>query len=156
MMVRFSRVSLLLSMVSLGACVDTPQHQQPLVGSVAHGETAVAARACAGCHEPDFAGRLDAFHDDTTYLPDTISYASNLTPDLATGIGSWSDAQIDVAIRVGVDGIDKPMCEPMPVYAMMADQEVADIIAYLRSLPPVAKAVPQSACPSQHGGPHDE
>src|SRR5687768_5688297 len=142
--------------LSLAACVEGSSEQEPIVGSAERGAEAVAARACAGCHEPDMSGRLDPFSDNVTFHDDTISYASNLTPDDATGIGTWTDVQIDIAIRVGVDGIDKPMCEPMPVYATMSDQEVADIIAYLRSLPPVSKAVTESSCPSQVGDPHDE
>jgi hypothetical protein len=47
------------------------------------------------------------------------------------------------------------MCEPMPVYSTMSDQEVADIIAYLRSLPAVSREIEESSCPSQTGDPHD-
>jgi len=152
------RISVLLVMsigLSVG-CVESSSSPHMLVGSVTRVASSVATRACKGCHGDDMAGRTDPFHDDTTYLPDTISYASNLTPDMATGIGSWSDAQLDVAIRVGVDGTTKPMCEPMPVYAMMSDQEVADVIAYMRSLPAVNRDIPESSCPSQQGGPHGE
>jgi mono/diheme cytochrome c family protein len=141
--------------LSLTACVGG-SGDEPIVGSAEQGAIAVMERACAGCHGDDMAGRLDPFSDNVTYYPDTVAYAANLTPDVATGIGSWDDVQIDVAIRVGVDDANKPMCEPMPVYPTMDDQEVADIIAYLRTVPAVNRAVPESTCPSQHGDPHDE
>jgi cytochrome c551/c552 len=142
--------------LSLAACTSSSNE---IVGNAEAGRSAIEARACTGCHEEDLSGRLDAFSDNVTYYEDTVSYASNLTPDDATGLGLWSDVQIDVAIRVGVDGtngVAKPMCEPMPVYPDMSDQEIADIIAYLRSIPAVSKGVPPSSCPSQHGDPHDE
>ena len=141
--------------LSLVACVDGAS-KGTIVGSVERGSTAVTMRACRGCHEADMAGRLDPFSDNVTFLPDTVAYASNLTPDVATGLGSWSDLQIDVAIRVGIDGTEKPMCEPMPGYPNMSDQEVADIIVYLRGLPAVHRQIPESSCPSQHDGPHGE
>jgi cytochrome c553 len=156
--IRFSTFALVASTalsLSLGACVEQPS-QHKLVGSVTAGAASVKARACAGCHGDNMAGSQEAFHDNVTFYPDTVAYASNLTPDVATGIGSWDDAEVDVAIRVGVDGVSKPMCEPMPVYASMGDQEVTDIIAYLRSLPPVKLEVMESSCPSQHGSPHIE
>ena len=47
-----------------------------------------------------------------------VSYASNITPDLETGIGKWTDQQIILAIREGKrpDGtiIGPPM--PVPLY----------------------------------------
>jgi hypothetical protein len=140
--------------LALAACVEGAEEET--IGSPERGAAAVIDRACKGCHSEDLAGRLDPFSDNVTYYPDTVSFASNLTPDLATGIGGWSDVQLDLAIRVGVDGVAKPMCEPMPVYSTMSDQEVADIIAYLRSLPPVSRQIEDSSCPSQIGDPHDE
>jgi cytochrome c2 len=148
-------VMLAAASISFAACVsDSPDSL--IVGSAERGAVAVKKRACDGCHEPDMGGRLDRFSDNTTNYPDTISYAANLTPDIATGLGRWTYLELDAAIRVGYDGVDKPMCEPMPVYSTMPDQELADIIAYLRSVPAISRAIPESSCPSQHGDPHDE
>ena len=78
-------------------------------------------------------------------------YAPNLTPDQATGIGSWDDLQLQEAIVEGVDKEGLNLCPEMKHYKTMADDEVAAIIAYLRSLPPVKKVIPGSVCPPLKG-----
>ena len=84
----------------------------------------------------------------------TMAYPANLTPDVDTGIGSWSDDEIMRAMRTGVDDEDAPLCPPMPRFdgsggdgRPMNDDEATSIVAYLRSLPPVHHEVPQSSCP---------
>lgn len=78
--------------------------------------------------------------------PPFRAVASNITPDRATGIGAWTDAQLARAIREGIrpDGrvIGPPM--PMEFYRHLADSDLAAIIAYLRAQPPVANAVAPS------------
>jgi len=108
--------------------------------SVSEGKAAVTERKCTGCHTADLGG-------STTPLRDTTAtYAANLTPDMTTGIGSWTDAQIKTAIRTGVDDEGKELCSKMPRFSDMSDTEVADIVAYLRSLPPVSREIPESTC----------
>jgi mono/diheme cytochrome c family protein len=72
--------------------------------------------------------------------------ASNLTPDVETGIGGWTDAQLIKAIREGVrpDGrlIGPPM--PMEFYRNISDSDVAAIVAYLRAQAPVRNVVAKS------------
>lgn len=69
-------------------------------------------------------------------------YARNLTPDPETGIGRFSDAEIARAIRSGV----LPSGELSIFMALSqgnySDEDVAAIVSYLRSLPPVKKEVP--------------
>ncbi len=74
-------------------------------------------------------------------------YAPNLTPDPETGIGSWTDSQLRYAIREGIDKDGLKLCPQMQHYLTMPEDEVASIIAYLRSLPPVKNAVRESVCP---------
>jgi hypothetical protein len=69
------------------------------------------AEGC-GCHGANFAGWRPGGPDN---LPRSLPYgerftgpfgavpAPNITPDRETGIGGWSDAQIERAIRDGVD-----------------------------------------------------
>ena len=67
----------------------------------------------------------------------------NITPDIETGIGAWSDAQVALAIREGrrPDGslIGPPM--PIELYRGIADRDLAAMVVYLRSVPPVRNAV---------------
>jgi mono/diheme cytochrome c family protein len=68
-------------------------------------------------------------------------YGTNITPDEETGIGRWSDAEVIAAIRDGYargKGVEAPVM-PYPLYAGMADADVADLVAYLRTLPPVRR-----------------
>lgn len=68
-------------------------------------------------------------------------FGSNITPDPETGIGNWSDEEIDAAIRGGVlpDGSAETPAMPYYWYAGMSDADTDDLIAYLRSLPPVRR-----------------
>lgn len=72
--------------------------------------------------------------------------APNLTPDVETGIGGWSDDQIARAIREGVDARGRPLDPMMPYrfYRSMRDEDVAAVVVYLRSLPGVRRAAPKA------------
>ncbi len=69
--------------------------------------------------------------------------APNITQDMATGIGSWTDAQIADAIRNGRRPDGSLIGPPMPVesYRGIADGDLAAMVAYLRTVPPVRHAV---------------
>jgi mono/diheme cytochrome c family protein len=74
------------------------------------------------------------------------AYASNITPDLETGIGRWSDEQIGRAIREGTrpDGSVIGPAMPIGFYRGIGDDDLKAIVAYLRAQPPVSNAVPKS------------
>jgi len=115
-------------------------------GDAARGRVVFALAGGCGCHTSRD-GPLGAGGGQVP-TPFGTFYGTNITPDPDVGIGRWSDADIDAAIRLGVargKGVESPA---MPYYqfAGMADQDVTDLIAYLRALPPVAR--PNRA----HGG----
>jgi mono/diheme cytochrome c family protein len=65
--------------------------------------------------------------------------APNLTPDIETGAGGWTDDQFARAIREGI-GYDGRALFPMMPYQgfrTMSDEDLASVVVYLRSLPPV-------------------
>ena len=67
-----------------------------------------------------------------------VYYSTNITSDPERGIGAWSDAEIEGALRRGVlpgGEVETPVM-PYYRYAGMADQDVRDLIAWLRELPP--------------------
>ena len=71
-------------------------------------------------------------------------YSRNLTPDSATGIGSWTDGEIVQAIREGINK-DRHLLfpiMPVPWLNKIADEDALAIVAYLRSIPPVHKSIP--------------
>jgi mono/diheme cytochrome c family protein len=74
------------------------------------------------------------------------AYAPNITPDPETGIGEWTDEEIERAIREGISRDGRVMGPPM-AFAYYHDISSADmdaIIAYLRSVPAVRREVPAS------------
>ncbi|HEY0711393.1 MAG TPA: cytochrome c, partial [Polyangia bacterium] len=68
-------------------------------------------------------------------------FAPNLTPDPETGIGKISDDAIARAIREGVSHDGRALfMMPWENYRNLSDEDVASIVVYLRTLPPVKKA----------------
>jgi mono/diheme cytochrome c family protein len=76
-----------------------------------------------------------------------LVYAPNITPDPETGAGTWSDDQFARAIREGVghDGRALFPFMPYPDFHNLSDEDLASIVVYLRSLPPVKKQRPPTA-----------
>lgn len=89
------------------------------------------------------AGRA-AFSDALPWLP-----VPNLTPDPETGIGRWTDEQLDRAIRRGIGHDGRVLHPAMPShsYRAMSGEDAASIIAYLRTLEPVRRRLPPPDIP---------
>jgi len=83
-----------------------------------------------------------------------ISYAANLTPDNATGIGTLSEEMFIKTLREGKwMGVGRPLLPPMPWQGMgqMTDEDLKAIYAYLMSLPAIHNEVPQPVTPDKLG-----
>lgn len=115
-----------------------------------------AVAGCVDCHSPhDWsqhdapipAGMEGAGQDFALLqgLPGQV-VAPNLTPDPETGIGTWSDDALARAIREGIghDGRALFPIMPYPHYSQMPDEDLASVIVFLRSLPPVRNALPKT------------
>jgi mono/diheme cytochrome c family protein len=65
--------------------------------------------------------------------------AANITSDSTSGIGAWSDAEIGRAVAHGVARDGHALRPPMAYtyYAALKPSDLADIIAYLRTVPPL-------------------
>jgi mono/diheme cytochrome c family protein len=75
-------------------------------------------------------------------LPLGKIYSKNITPDVETGIGNLSDAEIARALRYGVHADGTPVFDFMPFHNM-SDEDLTAVISYLRSQRPVRKEVPR-------------
>ncbi len=75
--------------------------------------------------------------------------ARNITPDMETGIGSWTDDEIARAIREGVrkDGSALFPVMPYTEFRHLDDEDVKSIVVYLRTLAPVRNQVPVRQLP---------
>jgi mono/diheme cytochrome c family protein len=74
------------------------------------------------------------------------AWSSNITPDVETGIGRWTDEQIINGIREGrrPDGSAIGLPMPFRMYRMIADSDVKAMVAYLRTVPAIRNKVPAS------------
>jgi hypothetical protein len=78
------------------------------------------------------------------------SFTANLTPDVETGIGAWTEQNFIQAIRTGRHmGVGRPILPPMPwpMYRNLTDDDLRAVFAYLKSRPPVRNKVPEPLPP---------
>jgi mono/diheme cytochrome c family protein len=75
--------------------------------------------------------------------------APNITPDLETGIGSWTDGEFDNAVRNGIrpDGSRLYPAMPYTSYTKMSRGDVMAIRAYLNTVAPVRNHVIANTLP---------
>jgi len=102
---------------------------------------------CASCHtvpggKPFAGGR-------PIETPFGNIVAPNITPDLETGIGAWSEEAFDAAVRKGVRPNGARLYPAMPynAYTKMSRDDVDAIRAYLNSVDPVSNAVIANTLP---------
>ena len=108
----------------------------------ARGAYLAAAAGCADCHtDAKNRGRPYAGGRALT-TPFGTFYAPNITPDLETGIGRWSDAQFLNALREGVrpDGSNYFPVFPYPSFTKITDDDARAIKAYLFTQPAVKQS----------------
>src|ERR1041384_3512071 len=72
-------------------------------------------------------------------------YSTNITADKETGLGNWTDQQIQDAMTQGIrrDGSRILPVMPYEKYSGMARDDLQALIAYVRTLKPVKKATPE-------------
>ncbi len=106
---------------------------------------------CMHCHSEHDVTRFDApiingagsggfVFNRTLGLPGVVQ-PPNITPDVETGVGSFTDGELMRAIREGI-GKDGRALFPMMTYSdfkTMSDEDLRAVIVYLRALPPVKK-----------------
>jgi mono/diheme cytochrome c family protein len=104
---------------------------------------------CAYCHTPaEHAVLLEAgaeppMSGGTRFeTPLGTFYASNITPDDATGIGRWSDAQIARALRHNVRP-DGRVAMPFMEYQLLSDDDIVALLSFMRAQPRVRNPVPE-------------
>jgi mono/diheme cytochrome c family protein len=128
-----------------------PEPQPPVAGtpadlptSVARGEYLAKAADCVACHSAP--GGMPYAGGRAFKLPFGTIYATNLTPDKDTGIGSWTDDAFVRAVRAGI-GSHGRLYPAMPYtsYAQMSRDDVLAIKQYLLTLPGVRQATPANA-----------
>jgi mono/diheme cytochrome c family protein len=124
-------------------------------GTIVHAETAVerghylvnAVAACRSCHTPKDPSAIPLSGGARFGSGQALVFSPNITPDIETGIGSWSKQQMITAIRQGIRPDGSHIGPPMPqgAYKFMSDADAEAIAAYLESIPPVHHSVPRKS-----------
>lgn len=75
--------------------------------------------------------------------------APNITPDVETGAGTWTDDQFARAIREGIGHDGRTLFPLMPYndFRSLSDEDLASVIVYIRSLEPVRNPLPKTEVP---------
>lgn len=107
---------------------------------IALGKYLALAGNCAGCHTAR-GGALYA-GGRAIETPFGSVYSSNLTPDLKTGLGSWTPENFWRALHNGKskDGSLLYPAFPYPNYTRVTRADADALFAYLRTLAPVSQA----------------
>ncbi|HSW17031.1 MAG TPA: c-type cytochrome [Ramlibacter sp.] len=104
---------------------------------------------------PEGSGLMIASATNTAWAgPWGVSFTANLTPDMDTGLGRWSERDFMLAIRSGKhEGRGRDILPPMPipVYKNFTDDDLKAIFAFLRTIPPVRNRVPEPWAPGAQG-----
>jgi hypothetical protein len=99
----------------------------------------------AGVIGPDKWGVLGT-NDMTAWVgPWGVSFGANLTPDVETGLGGWTEEMFIQTMRTGKHlGAGRPLLPPMPFYniAQLDDSDLSAMFAYLKTIKPIKNAVP--------------
>jgi hypothetical protein len=77
--------------------------------------------------------------------------APNISPDPDFGAGKWKDADFARALRRGIGHDGRTLFDMMPYdeFSHLSDEDLASVIVYLRSVPPVHLQRPQTSLPEQ-------
>ena len=126
------------------------------------GEYLVELLGCGTCHtdgaligEPNPARFLAGSRTGVAYSSPLLTprpgvvFPPNITSDVATGIGGWTEQQLYDAIRAGA-GRHSPsrlFVMPWPGYARLAEDDARAIVAYLQNLPAIEHRVPARVLP---------
>lgn len=129
-----------LSAPVVAAAGSAPAHQP----DIANGEVMFNAGGCASCHAvPEQSDRTRLGGGVAVKSPFGTFYAPNISPDPTYGIGKWTDTDFVNAVMRGVspDGQHYFPAFPYTSYQHAKREDVLDLFAYLKTLPPVAGKV---------------
>jgi mono/diheme cytochrome c family protein len=147
------------------SCARPQQAPAPMTQEqkVQRGEYLTTIMGCNDCHtpgtlfgNPDFSRKLSG--TELGWVgPWGTSYPRNLTPDMETGLGRWSEDDIVKALRTGqrADGSELQPPMPWPMYTNLTDDDAYSIAAYLKSLPAVQHKVPDKLPPGSKASKND-
>jgi len=132
-----SPIRLLVGLV-LGASLGSALAQ----GDAKRGEYLAKAGGCIGCHTEEKKDAVPFAGGRALKSPFGTFYGPNITPHPEAGIGRWTEADFIRAMRQGErpDGKNYFPAFPYRSFTKISDPDLRDLWAYLRTLPPSARA----------------
>ena len=99
---------------------------------------------CVSCHSREGAAPYTGGVKFET--PFGAIYSTNITPDVATGIGNWSKQDLRLAMHEGIAPGGRRLFPAFPYtsFTQVSDEDVNAIYAFLRTLEPVAQMPPSN------------
>ena len=165
---RVTGISLALCVLALAAVALTgaappsgTSASKASASKIERGRYLVMICGCNDCHtpgnlygQPDFDRQLSG-SELGWQGPWGVTYPRNLTPDMETGIGKWTSADIMKTFRSGVRPDGSTLLPPMPwqAYSAMNDEDASAVAAFLKSLKPVHHKAPDRVPPGQAAAP---
>lgn len=135
----------------IGACVSchTPQKEEYLSADITPEQLKEIGLAFEDTQ--DLENKLMAGGREFPLGPFGVLIAPNLTSD-ETGLGDWTDEEIEAALRIGVnkDGRRLHPLMPYPNFFGWAESDMQALIMYLRTVPPIENDIIQTG-PSGDG-----
>jgi mono/diheme cytochrome c family protein len=144
-MFRFGFICALLFAISTGVKAESAvERGNYLVNTI---------MACGNCHTPrDADNKLiteKSLSGGRTFMtPAFIATAPNITPDVETGIGSWSDAEIKRALIEGIRpdhgrlaGVPLAAIMPANFYKGLLPEDLDAVVAYLHTVKPIRNEI---------------
>lgn len=134
---RYTHQCVVLVLLS-GAWITSTSAQ----GDAKRGEYLARAGGCVGCHTEDKKDAVSFAGGRALKTPFGTFFGPNITPHPQAGIGRWSEADFVRAMRHGdrPDGANYFPAFPYPSFTRINDNDLRDLWAYLRTLPPSARA----------------
>lgn len=111
-------------------------------GDARRGEYLAKAGGCLACHTGEKEGAVPYAGGRSLKTPFGTFYGPNITPHPQAGIGRWGEADFIRAMRHGrrPDGANYFPAFPYPSFTKITDNDLRDLWAYLRTLPPSSQA----------------
>ncbi|MCA2976869.1 MAG: cytochrome c [Myxococcaceae bacterium] len=106
-----------LAVTACGGMPPTPDAGSPM-GNATNGQSLYVNRGCNGCHGTNAEG---------------TSSGPNISGNMTAGIGAWTQAEFNRAIREGVGKDGVMFCANMPRTPVLNDSALADLFAFVKS-----------------------
>jgi mono/diheme cytochrome c family protein len=151
---------LLVALVLLGTCgfvwfawhgsiapIAPPARAAFDPAAIAQGARLAALGDCMSCHTTP--GGTPFAGGRAVQTPFGAIYASNITPDPTTGIGTWSEAAFRRAMHEGVDRAGRQLYPAFPYdhFTRVGEADDADLYAYLMTREPAQATTPPDDLP---------